>query len=62
MDICRGSCNDLAILVLDGPNFYCADPNIGLVNGAITVGYPVLSQRWICSSSISASLKEASGE
>ena len=60
MDICRGSCNDLAILVLDGPNFYSADPII--VNVAITVGYPVRSLRWICSSSISASFKEASGE
>ena len=60
MDICRGSCNDLAILVLDGPDFYCADPII--VNVAFTVGYPVLSRKWICSSSISASLKEASGE
>ena len=29
MDICKDSCNDLAILVLDGPNFYCAAPNPG---------------------------------
>ena len=62
MDICRDSCNDLAFLVLDGLYFYCAVPNSRHMDGAITVGCPIRSRKWMCSSSISASFEEASGE